>query len=114
MFASGTFIYKYDEMLTSAFQTQDIHYAYEIAFIYPNPFSDQLTIQVRIDNTTNTLIDILSMEGRLLKSVYAGRLNPGTHEFSLNSNELESISGNIYNVLLRTNEGFLAKQVVRN
>ena len=113
LFASGSQVYKYGENVTGIIGHEYFRHAHEIEIIYPNPFSDQLTIEVRIDHRTNARIDLLSMEGQGLKSVYAGRLDAGIHEFVLNNRDLELIPAGMYNVLLRTNEGFLTKAGVK-
>ncbi len=56
--------------------------------IYPNPASDQVFVSLTNARTSNTTITLLDISGREVKSVHAGTLAIGDHQFELNTNLL--------------------------
>ncbi len=49
--------------------------------LYPNPFSEQLTISTSIDKGGIVYVNVYDIMGRLVKTVCDSYLHPGQHEF---------------------------------
>lgn len=113
LYASGSEVYKYDENISATSDPKAPIIAHEIVSIYPNPFSDHLEINLRIDRETMTRLDLLRSDGGQLISIYAGKLIAGNHQFKLSEKVLKQVGNNIYHVILRTDEGFQVKSVLR-
>lgn len=113
LYASGSSVYKYDEGVTFSDDPIQAYYPHDIVNTFPNPFSDHLTITIRIDNNTYTRIDFIDLAGQHIASIYAGKLNQGIHQFTIDETILKPLVNRAYTLLLRTNEGFLTKKVIR-
>ncbi len=112
LFGSGSIIYKYDNTVTAEETPVPAYYAHEILGITPNPFSHEVNIGIRIDHKTFTKLDLLTMEGKHVTSIFDGRLEPGIHNFKL-TDKVTTLQNGVYILLLRTNEGFQTKEVVK-
>lgn len=57
--------------------------------IYPNPFSNQATLELDLKVNSNVEIDVVDLVGKKLKSVLAnGNLAEGNHKFTINKDGL--------------------------
>ncbi|MBK9980837.1 MAG: T9SS type A sorting domain-containing protein [Saprospiraceae bacterium] len=113
LFASSNYVLKYDNTITGTKNEQEAKYAHDIVAAVPNPFSNQLDITIRIDKETYAKLDILSIDGRYIAPITAERLTPGTYNFQVNKKTASNLKNGIYILLLRTNEGFMTKKVVK-
>ncbi|MGB3079288.1 MAG: YCF48-related protein, partial [Saprospiraceae bacterium] len=113
LFASSNYVLKYDNTITGTKNEQEAKYAHDIVAAVPNPFSNQLDITIRIDKETYAKLDILSIDGRYIAPITAQRLTPGTYNFQINIKTASNLKNGIYILLLRTNEGFMTKKVVK-
>jgi len=112
MFASGSSIFKFDNQISFNMDLDTVH-VHDILLMKPNPFSDELTIKLRIDKDTYAKLDLISVDGSLITSIQDGMLNRGIHFFQLEADDLDLIKNGLYVLFLRTNEGFQAKQIVK-
>ncbi len=48
---------------------------------YPNPFNPETTIPVKLDRQESATLRIYDMNGRLVRTVFSGRLSAGRHNF---------------------------------
>lgn len=55
--------------------------------IYPNPMSEQGTIAFSLDATSDISISIYNMEGKLMKTIKAGKLNSGNQKIQITTDE---------------------------
>jgi subtilisin family serine protease len=47
--------------------------------LLPNPFQQQTNLKLKISETESVVVEITDLQGRFVKSVYAGILSPGIH-----------------------------------
>jgi hypothetical protein len=55
--------------------------------VYPNPMSEQGTIEFNLDATTDITVAIYNLEGRLIKTIKAGKLNAGDQKIQITTDE---------------------------
>lgn len=60
------------------------------AMLYPNPFSDKINISYHTGISTEVVIDIMDIKGKLLKKVLNKKQDAGNHSITVNSSELPS------------------------
>lgn len=51
---------------------------------YPNPFSDQIRIQFELKETGHIQLDILDLNGKLIRRLLSGEQQAGTHSITWN------------------------------
>jgi hypothetical protein len=80
--------------------------------LYPNPASNNAELQLLLPQTFNdVLINIMSMDGSLVKTVYHGTLVQGENKLTLPLNE---ISRGIYILSVQAQEYILNKKIILN
>ena len=77
--------------------------------VYPNPTTSQITIDIALQEKTNTQIVIVDMLGRIIENKMLNDFNIGTFKFDL-SNE----SNGVYNVSIINKDGIQSKRIVLN
>jgi hypothetical protein len=50
---------------------------------YPNPFSDNISFEIEAKQSGKAILEVYSMTGQKLKTVYNGNINPGKLRFSM-------------------------------
>ena len=75
---------------------------------YPNPFNPTTTIQFDIPVNSEVSLTLYNMLGQKVSTIYKGRLNSGSHSFTLNAKELSS---GVYIYQLRTGQQTLTKRL---
>ena len=60
MYASGSLVYKYDDISVSTQQIPSYDYFHSITEIAPNPFTNDLRFSIRIDRETRARLDLFS------------------------------------------------------
>lgn len=73
----------------------------------PNPFTNRFTVEFRFDTPSECSLDIYSMNGRLVESVYNGITDGET----LNTGE--ALPTGVYSVVLRTGDSITTRRVVK-
>ncbi len=66
--------------------------------VYPNPFSTQSMIELSVNATASVTLELYTIEGQLISTLYTGVCQPGLNKFDLNP---ANISAGIY--LLKVN-----------
>lgn len=84
-------------IITSLNQEEKI----KTAIIYPNPSSDQITLQFFISTLQNVSIQILTIDGRLIKQIVNQKFLKGNHQLSL---KIETLPEGIYYLKIRKGE----------
>lgn len=83
LFAAGSSIHYYaEEPIVSSSRNFQPHTPSTRLTAYPNPVAEVLNYSVEIDQATNLRIDLLTLDGRILANLTAGRVQIGTHEYS--------------------------------
>lgn len=54
---------------------------------YPNPFKNQITLQFELDNSNRVAIDLISIDGRIIRSLPAQSMNIGKQKVDIPINE---------------------------
>lgn len=111
LFASGSQVYQYEDDISGTSNPTHLH-AHEILSIHPNPFSDVLQMAIRLDTKTRVRLDLSSIDGRNVIQIHAGTLHSGVHHFTFDGKLIPEPG--VYLLILRTNEGFMAKEVVKS
>ena len=74
---------------------------------YPNPFNGRITFRIRISDSDQYRLEIFDLAGRLIKTLYNGRLTAGEQQFSWDArdnNRQMSASGVYFLVVRSTKE----------
>ena len=79
--------------------------------VWPNPFSDQITISFEVENMAGVRISLLDLMGREVQNVAKVHRAIGTYEYVLDSSDLES---GIYFVQLEINGKRISRKIVKN
>jgi hypothetical protein len=58
--------------------------------IYPNPMQQELTIQLDVEKSANLQIDIYTIAGQKVVSVYKGKVNQGVASYTVSKSQLPS------------------------
>jgi len=84
---------------------------------FPNPFTDETTIEYVLPETTNVNVSIFSLEGTLLATLTDSRETPGTHQIRWTPGK-QGISGSAEGVYLckisTSNQGTVLKLIKKN
>jgi len=74
--------------------------------VYPNPFNSRIRFSLNLKKSENMSIDIFSIAGKLIKSLYTGHTNPGKFEIEWNGkdNYQTKVASGIYFAQIRTND----------
>lgn len=67
-----------------------VPFGYSLEQNYPNPFNPSTRIQFSIPTRTQVQIDIFSLSGRRVMSVFNAPLNAGTHQMTIDASALSS------------------------
>lgn len=78
--------------------------------IFPNPAVHTATIQFENNMNQNIEVELLDLNGRLLKTISNGLLNKGTQELIIDVSEIHS---GIYFIRLTNEEGAFVKRLVK-
>lgn len=76
---------------------------------YPNPFNPETTISFQLANISHVLLEVFSMEGRLIQTLTNARYLSGTHSIRFNAS---SLSSGVYFYRLQTENQSLTKRLV--
>lgn len=77
--------------------------------IYPNPATDQITVNLTLTESTGTTINVLDITGKVVKTVYVGDVN-GDKNVSIS---LDELTAGVYFIELVTPEGKQVKKFVK-
>jgi len=67
---------------------------------YPNPFSNQTTIEFNLDESEFVILSIFNITGKLVENIVSEKLQKGDHKFQWNA---EGLKEGLYLILLETN-----------
>ncbi|MEL6719780.1 MAG: T9SS type A sorting domain-containing protein, partial [Bacteroidota bacterium] len=84
-----------------------IHKDFTIDGPNPNPFSGNAIFELNLETSTEVLIQINNIEGKLIRTLQTGSLSAGKHAFELNN----LATGN-YILSVQTEKGFASKQLI--
>lgn len=76
----------------------------------PNPFSNQLSIDLKITEDTETSIELSNNLGQIIRTIDLGIKEKGIYQESINTSDLPS---GIYFITLRTPQGIETKKLVK-
>lgn len=61
--------------------------------VYPNPAQNYSLLNLNLQKAASTQINIVNVEGRMIKSVFNGNLSPGFYSYSI---DVRDLSNGIY------------------
>jgi flagellar hook assembly protein FlgD len=81
---------------------------------YPNPFNSNTKIKLDIKNKSNIELDIYDLSGKIIKQVFRGSKEVGTHIFSWNSKNSMSVkvTSGVYILKLKVENSQIIKKMV--
>ena len=81
---------------------------------YPNPFNSDTKIKLDIKHKSNIELDIYDLSGKIIKQVFRGSKERGTHIFSWNSKNSMSVkvTSGVYILKLKVENSQLIKKMV--
>jgi hypothetical protein len=81
---------------------------------YPNPFNPTTAIPVKVAETSSALLQIVGVDGRIIRTLHSGELAAGDHEFSWNGADGEgnSVASGVYMARLITRAGVQSERLV--
>jgi Secretion system C-terminal sorting domain len=79
------------------------------AKVYPNPIANTFNVDFTLNTATNLTINILDMDGKIVKQLYAGQGKEGDNNFSFNK---ANLSSGIYFLVIRNEEQIIKSEKV--
>jgi hypothetical protein len=81
---------------------------------YPNPFNPTTAIPVKVAETSSALLQIVGVDGRVIRTLHSGELAAGDYEFSWNGADGEgnSVASGVYMARLITRAGVQSERLV--
>lgn len=79
------------------------------SIVYPNPCGDKATLKVNGEGG-NVKIEIYDMQGRMMKSVFEGKLTLATHHIPM---ELDGLENGTYSVKIQQPNGIESVQLIK-
>ncbi|MEM9847558.1 MAG: T9SS-dependent M36 family metallopeptidase [Bacteroidota bacterium] len=77
--------------------------------IYPNPFSEQTTVEVQVTETSDVQIELYTLAGRKITTIATARDLPvGTYQYTINADQLE---GGMYLLTTRVGDRLMSKKL---
>ena len=76
---------------------------------HPNPFSNETTIDIQVGTESFAHVFVMNYIGQKVKEIYHGQLSQGTHNLTLNSNDLND---GMYFLVLQTNQENLTHKMI--
>ncbi|MCF8231320.1 MAG: T9SS type A sorting domain-containing protein [Bacteroidales bacterium] len=80
------------------------------AFVYPNPSQRVFNIRLKTEETFEGAISVFNTFGKKVADIYAGDLNPGTHEFDWIPGK--KIAPGMYFIRITTSDGTIMKKIL--
>lgn len=77
--------------------------------LFPNPTSDQLNINLDIENASDYAIELIDLAGRQIQSIFNGDLGQGSYQFNVKKGSLQS---GTYLIRISTEKGSIIERVV--
>ncbi len=81
--------------------------------LYPNPFNDQLNIDIELDKEQEVSINVFDSYGKHIAEITKGSMNAGSHSIVWQPQDANLASG-MYIVAIKTADGFDYKKVTFN
>ena len=75
----------------------------------PNPFSGTTTIDVRLTQSSNVVVEVMNVTGQKVMELNNGTLNAGSHSFQINANQL---SAGVYFYTVRAGSSSVTKKMI--
>jgi hypothetical protein len=85
---------------------------YEIE-IYPNPVADQLTVSYTLPRNAMVNIELIGADGKRVNTIANEKQTPGTHTYSLPSNQLNMNTSGFYYLVLSVDGSKLVEKLIR-
>jgi len=81
---------------------------------YPNPFNPDTYIPIEMKNSENITIEIFDVRGSLVKTLFNGFLDRGTHKFQWNGigADGKEVGSGVYFFIVKSKSIFLSKKMV--
>ena len=76
---------------------------------YPNPFIEQVTVEFNVSNRQVYTLEMIDIDGKLIKTVYHGSLHEGLHIFNV---DVGSVQTGIYFFSVSCQDGYYDSIVV--
>ena len=67
---------------------EEIPSSFRVSQNYPNPFNPTTSVAITLDKKSDVTLNLYDAIGRLVKTVYAGNLDAGTHTLNINAADL--------------------------
>ncbi len=85
---------------------------YEIE-IYPNPVADQLNVSYTLPRNAMVNIELIGADGKRVNTIANENQTPGTHTYSIPSNQLNMNTSGLYYLVLRVDGSKLVEKLIR-
>lgn len=90
--------------------TQDVYGENDfLGMVYPNPATDEVELNISSDKSYITEINLLDIEGRLVKRLYTGRLDTGINKIPV---YVGDVARGFYLVKVETKQGIVTRKVL--
>ncbi|HRH37667.1 MAG TPA: T9SS type A sorting domain-containing protein, partial [Flavobacteriales bacterium] len=109
-YLSGSQVYKYQRDLNTGATDPGVRPMFHSLSVSPNPTTGASNIRLRLDRPTIADLRLVASDGRTVKQLLRER-NAAKGEYNYAAN-LEGLSGSIYFVVLKSNEGMVWEKVV--
>lgn len=83
----------------------------DIFSVYPNPVNDELNVEMNLINSSDVIINIYDVTGRMVNSYSCGLIPQGKHMERI---DVSSLNSGIYHLTITTNSGVKTEQLIKN
>lgn len=77
--------------------------------VFPNPIVESFTIEFTLENSTNLLIEVIDVNGKLVKELYNGKGVSGTNNFSFNK---ANLANGTYFLTIKNNSNIIKNEKI--
>lgn len=77
--------------------------------VFPNPIVESFNIEFALENTTNLLIEIIDVNGKLVKELYKGKGVSGNNNFSFNK---ANLAAGTYYLTIKNNSNIIKNEKI--
>ena len=106
------FILTTEKTETGMFDTYEGNF---VCSVYPNPFNDHVNISISLIRLSDVSIDIVDVEGRVIKQLHDGELGKGIHNINWNTSDKNGVhlGYGVYFARIKTDAGTVVRKIVK-
>ncbi len=110
--SNGQGVYRSEPLTTAISYVEPQRGTFRVTQNFPNPFTDETSIPVILDEMNEVNITIFDQTGRLVSQVFQGQLGSGRHLFTVDAHHNNMTPGSYYCTVKTNDQTATMKMVV--